>query len=135
MSSIQYRINALYAVDYGLIICETTSTILTYCEGGAIMDIKGHILRWRMNKLEIKEVELAEKLGITHCSISKWMNGETGIKRKYVFPLCDELGLTVEQLTGEETIPLKPFETVDYALMILRAHGFKISLPEKGAKG
>lgn len=71
----------------------------------------------------LTQVELAEKLGVTDRSVSKWENGKCMPDLSLFKPLCEELGITInELLSGEkikEEIYQEKFEenivnTIDY---------------------
>ena len=50
------------------------------------------------NKKKITQEELAKKLNITDKAISKWENGRSMPDISLLEPLCDELGITVNEL-------------------------------------
>lgn len=67
--------------------------------------------------------QLAEKLGVTDKSISRWENGKTMPDISLFKPLCDELGITINDLLSGERISKADYQgkfeeniinTIDY---------------------
>lgn len=67
--------------------------------------------------------QLAEKLGVTDKSVSRWENGKTMPDISLFKPLCDELGITINDLLSGERIDKKDYQgkfeeniinTIDY---------------------
>lgn len=80
------------------------------------------ILELRKNK-NMTQAELAEKLGVTDRAISKWENGRGLPDLSLMKPLCDELGITVNELLGGEKLANQDYKekseenilnTIDY---------------------
>lgn len=80
------------------------------------------ILELRKNK-NMTQAELAEKLGVTDRAISKWENGRGLPDLSLIKPLCDELGITVNELLGGEKLTNQDYKekseenilnTIDY---------------------
>ena len=80
------------------------------------------ILELRKNK-NMTQAELAEKLGVTDRAISKWENGRGLPDLSLMKPLCDELGITVNELLGGEKLTNQDYKekseenilnTIDY---------------------
>lgn len=88
------------------------------------MRVNGEIILKEMRKRGIKITELARTLGYTHGTVSKWIHGRQGCTRSNIIRICDYLELDTTEVTGRKKIPLKKFETVDYALMILKLHNW-----------
>ena len=61
------------------------------------------ILNCRKEK-ELTQEQLAEKLGVTSKSISRWENGNTMPEYSLLKDLCSELGITVNELLSGEKI-------------------------------
>ena len=68
--------------------------------------------------------QLAEKLGVSNKSISRWENGTTMPDLSLMKPLCKELGITINELISGEKIDKKEyqdkleeniFNTIDYS--------------------
>ena len=55
------------------------------------------------------QVELAEKLGITDRAVSKWENGRGMPDISVIKPLCDELGITVNEFLSGERLDKKEY--------------------------
>lgn len=69
------------------------------------------------------QVELAAKLGVTDRAVSKWENGRGMPDLSLIRQLCDELGITINELLSGERINKKDYEekfeenilkTIDY---------------------
>ncbi|MBE6157969.1 MAG: helix-turn-helix transcriptional regulator [Firmicutes bacterium] len=61
------------------------------------------ITECRKNK-KVTQEELAEKLGVTSKSISRWENGKTMPDYSLLKDLCNELGISVNELLSGEKI-------------------------------
>lgn len=61
------------------------------------------ITECRKNK-ELTQEELAEKLGVTSKSVSRWENGKTMPDYSLLKDLCKELGINVNELLSGEKI-------------------------------
>lgn len=61
------------------------------------------ILELRKEK-NMTQMELAEKIGVTDRAISKWENGRGMPDLSLLFPLCKELGVTINDLLSGERI-------------------------------
>lgn len=53
-----------------------------------------------MNKMS--QVELAEKIGVTHASISFWERGVNIPNVRDLWKMADELGMTIDELVGRD---------------------------------
>lgn len=72
---------------------------------------------------KITQSELAEKLGVTDRSVSNWENGKNMPDLSLFKPLCDELGITINDLMSGEIVDNKKYNekleeniinTIDY---------------------
>ena len=54
------------------------------------------------------QAELAEKLGVSNRSISRWETGKTMPDYSLLSPLCGALGLSVNELFAVERMPPPP---------------------------
>lgn len=88
------------------------------------MYVNGELILKEMRKRGINISEFARTLGYTHGTVSKWIHGKQGCTRSNIIRICDYLELDTTEVTGRKKIPLKKFETVDYALMILKLHNW-----------
>ena len=80
------------------------------------------IAECRKNK-KLTQSELAEKLGVTDKSIGNWENGRNMPDLSLFKPLCDELGITINELINGEKIKEEEYQekfeeniinTIDY---------------------
>ncbi len=81
------------------------------------------ILECRKNK-KMTQSELAEKLGVTDKSIGNWENGRNMPDLSLFKPLCDALGITINDLLSGEKISKEEYQekfeenivnTIDYS--------------------
>ena len=81
------------------------------------------ILECRKEK-KMTQSELAEKLGVTDKSIGNWENGRNMPDLSLFKPLCDELGITINELLSGEKIKKEKYQekfeeniinTIDYS--------------------
>ena len=81
------------------------------------------ILQLRKEK-GMTQKELAEKLGVTDRAISKWENGRGMPELSLMKALCDELGVSVNELLSGEKIEREDYQekfeeniinTIEYA--------------------
>ena len=67
------------------------------------------ILQLRKEK-NMTQKELAEKLGVTDRAISKWENGRGMPELSLMKTLCDELGISVNELLSGEKIESENYQ-------------------------
>lgn len=60
-------------------------------------------LRIRRLQLRMSQLDLAKKIGVTQTAIWQYENGEATPKLEIALRLAKVLGMTVEQLAGEES--------------------------------
>lgn len=94
------------------------------------------IAECRKNK-QLTQFELGEKLGVTEKSISNWENGRNMPDLSLFKPLCDELGITINDLMSGEKINEEKYQerfeenivnTIDYSTKKLNKYSRVISL-------
>ena len=64
----------------------------------------GKFIAENRKKKKLTQSELAEKLGVTDRSISNWENGKNMPDLSLFKPLCDILGITINELMSGENI-------------------------------
>ena len=63
----------------------------------------GNFIGKKRKELNLTQAQLAEKLGVSNKTVSKWENGKGMPDYGVIQPLCTELGVTVSELMdGEE---------------------------------
>ena len=67
------------------------------------------ILKLRKEK-KMTQQELADKIGVTDRAISKWENGRGMPDLSLMKPLCDELGISINELISGEKINKKEYQ-------------------------
>ena len=67
------------------------------------------ILELRKEK-NMTQQELADKIGVTDRAISKWENGRGLPDLSLMKPLCDELGISINELISGEKIDKKEYQ-------------------------
>ena len=81
------------------------------------------IAKCRKDK-KLTQSELAEKLGVTDKSIGNWENGRNMPDLSLFKPLCDELGITINELLSGENLKKEEYQekfeeniisTIDYS--------------------
>jgi transcriptional regulator with XRE-family HTH domain len=60
--------------------------------------------RARMLRLGIQQNELASRLGIGPSAVNNWWQGENMAKLSMLRKIADELGVSIEWLTGEDAV-------------------------------
>ena len=100
--------------------------ILKFAQKGAnFMDQEkiGKFIAENRKKKNLTQLELAEKLGVTDRTISNWENGKNMPDLALFKPLCDELGITINELMSGEKLNDKKYNekleeniinTIDY---------------------
>ncbi len=94
------------------------------------------IAKCRKDK-KMTQTELAEKLGVTDKSIGNWENGRNMPDLSLFKPLCDELGITINDLMSGERISKEKYQekfeenivnTIDYSTKQTSKYHLTISL-------
>ena len=94
------------------------------------------IAECRKNK-KMTQTELAEKLGVTDKSVGNWENGRNMPDLSLFKPLCDELGITINDLLSGEKISKDKYQekfeenivnTIDYSNKKSSKYNMVISL-------
>ena len=94
------------------------------------------IAKCRKDK-KMTQSELAEKLGVTDKSIGNWENGRNMPDLSLFKPLCDELGITINDLISGEKISKDKYQekfeenivnTIDYSTKRINKYGNVIGL-------
>ena len=66
----------------------------------------GNLIEKKRKEQNLTQAQLAEKLGVSNKTVSKWENGKCMPDYGVIQPLCTELGVTVSELMdGEEQAP------------------------------
>ena len=66
----------------------------------------GRFIAERRKSVELTQAELAERLGITDRAISKWETGRSMPDSSIMLLLCEELGITVNDLLNGEVVSM-----------------------------
>lgn len=83
----------------------------------------GKFIAKKRKENNITQLELSEKLGVTDRSVSNWENGKNMPDLSLFKPLCDILGITINELISGEEINNKEYNekleenfinTIDY---------------------
>lgn len=65
----------------------------------------GNFIEKKRKELNLTQAQLAEKLGVSNKTVSKWENGKCMPDYGIIQPLCAELGISVSELMdGEEQV-------------------------------
>ena len=86
---------------------------------------------------KLTQEQLAEKLGVTSKSISRWENGRTMPDVSLFYPICIELNISVNDLlsgekTAKDNFDLSADKLVDYSKYIKRKENKKIVILSVG---
>lgn len=83
----------------------------------------GKFIAYNRKKKKLTQSELAEKLGVTDRSVSNWENGKNMPDLSLFKPLCDILGISINELMSGEVIDNREYtdkleenfiNTIDY---------------------
>ena len=69
------------------------------------MSLSGNIKRLRLDK-NLTQEQLATKLGVSAQAVSKWETSETYPDGALLVPLANELGISLDELFGNETVTM-----------------------------
>lgn len=75
------------------------------------------IAECRKNK-KLTQMELAEKLNITDRAVSKWENGKAMPDSSIMLDLCNELGISVNELLSGEMIEMENYDKKTEELLL-----------------
>ena len=64
----------------------------------------GKFIQEKRKEKKITQEKLAERLGVTEKSVSNWENGRNMPDLSLFKPLCDELGITINDLMSGEVV-------------------------------
>ena len=64
----------------------------------------GRFIAVNRKKKKLTQSDLAEKLGVTDRSVSNWENGKNMPDLSLFKPLCDILGITINELLSGENV-------------------------------
>lgn len=70
----------------------------------------GKFIQQLRKENELTQKELAEKLGVTDRAVSKWENGRGLPEVSLMKPLCDALGITINELLSGERIGKEEYQ-------------------------
>ncbi len=97
----------------------------------------GKFISQRRKDKKMTQSELAEKLGVTDKSIGNWENGRNMPDLSLFKPLCDELGITINDLLSGEKIGKEKYQekfeenivnTIDYSSKRINKYSSVIGL-------
>ena len=83
----------------------------------------GKFIAYNRKKKKLTQSELAEKLGVTDRAVSNWENGKNMPDLSLFKPLCDILGISINELMSGEVIDNREYtdkleenfiNTIDY---------------------
>ena len=89
------------------------------------------IAECRKNK-KLTQADLAEKLGVTDKSVGNWENGRNMPDLSLFKPLCEELGVTINDLMSGEIVDKDEYQekleenivnTIDYSTKKIHKYG------------
>ena len=74
----------------------------------------GKYISKRRKELKLTQEQLAEKLGVTDRSVSRWENGKSMPDVSLFKQLCAVLNITLDELLSGEDKPQSSYETINY---------------------
>lgn len=77
----------------------------------------GNFIAKKRKEKNLTQMQLAEILGVSNKTVSKWENGNCMPDYSIIKPLCDELGITVSELMDGEEKDNKPENAEDMRIM------------------
>ena len=89
------------------------------------MKINGERLKAAMQSKGYGVMSFAKVIDVNCSAVSNWISGKHGISRNNLCTVANMLDVDVGYLTDGKRVKLKKHETVEYALNILRLHGYK----------
>lgn len=78
----------------------------------------GKFIASKRKDKKLTQNELANRLGITNKAISKWENGHSLPDYSLIKPLCEELGITINELLSGENIPKEETQSKNENIII-----------------
>ena len=87
----------------------------------------GNFIAQKRKEKNLTQMQLAEILGVSNKTISKWENGNCMPDYSIIKPLCKELGITVSELMDGEEKDNTPENAEDMRIMLLlrRVHNLE----------
>lgn len=87
----------------------------------------GNFIAQKRKEKNLTQMQLAEILGVSNKTISKWENGNCMPDYSIIKPLCKELGITVSELMDGEEKDNTPENAEDMRIMFLlrRVHNLE----------
>ena len=76
----------------------------------------GKYISKKRKELKITQEQLAEKLGVTDRSVSRWENGKSMPDVSLFKQLCEVLSITLDELLCGEDKPQSSYETINYIM-------------------
>ena len=73
----------------------------------------GNFIGKKRKELNLTQAQLAEKLGVSNKTVSKWENGKCMPDYGIIQPLCAELGISVSELMDGEAQPQDSIRAYD----------------------
>ena len=87
----------------------------------------GNFIAQKRKEKNLTQMQLAEILGVSNKTVSKWENGNCMPDYSIIKPLCKELGITVSELMDGEEKDNTPENAEDIRIMFLlrRVHSLE----------
>lgn len=87
----------------------------------------GNFIAQKRKEKNLTQMQLAEILGVSNKTVSKWENGNCMPDYSIIKPLCKELGITVSELMDGEEKDNTPENAEDMRIMFLlrRVHSLE----------
>ena len=86
----------------------------------------GKYISNKRKELKLTQEQLAEKLGVTDRSVSRWENGKSMPDLSIFKLLCEELNISLEELLSGEDKPKNSNETINYLKYQKKIYKYRI---------
>lgn len=78
----------------------------------------GKFIAERRKSVDLTQMQLAEKLGLTDRAISKWETGKSLPDSSVMLQLCDILGITVNDLLSGEVVSMENYQEKNDEMLV-----------------
>ncbi len=95
----------------------------------------GNFIAQKRKEKNLTQMQLAEILGVSNKTISKWENGNCMPDYSVIKPLCKELGITVSELMDGEEKDNTPENAEDMRIMFLLRRVYRLEKQNKAIYG
>lgn len=95
----------------------------------------GNFIAQKRKEKNLTQMQLAEILGVSNKTISKWENGNCMPDYSVIKPLCDELEITISELMAGEEKENTPENAEDMRILFLLSRVYRLEKQNKAIYG